>query len=191
MNPCALFRHRFFDLRDELKDLYRNNDALYQEYDFSNFNEDNRLYFKHQKLEILKFKDAMGGKIIHSILALKSKLYSIPMGDKQKLSANGTTKYAQSLKHSVFYRLLAKYALLRTLNCTVNYKKQKFLPYQPQKYRCCFDDRRYLLPNGVDTLLITAWEKMQCFGKLVGDIEWGNNVLSEKKNKKEKDIHPN
>ena len=40
----------------ELEDLYEDlnkNDAIYQEYDFSNYNEDNQLYSKHQKLETL------------------------------------------------------------------------------------------------------------------------------------------
>ena len=50
------------------------------------------MYNKHQNLETLKFKDEMGGKVLHSFIALKSKLYSISMGDKQKLSAKGTTK---------------------------------------------------------------------------------------------------
>ena len=58
----------------------------------------------------------MGGKIIHSIIAFKSKLFSNSMEDmedKQKLSAKGTTKYAQkSLKHPVFFRILAGDALL-------------------------------------------------------------------------------
>ena len=81
----------------ESEDLYKNlnnNDAFYQEYDFSNYYEDMRLHSKLQKLEALKFEDEMG-EIIHSVIALKSRLYPISMGDKQKLSAKGTTKYAE------------------------------------------------------------------------------------------------
>ena len=81
----------------ESDDLYgdlKNNQVINQEYDFSIYAENNPLYNKHRKLETLKYKDEMGGKIILSIIALKSKLYSISMGDKQKLSAKGTTKYA-------------------------------------------------------------------------------------------------
>ena len=66
----------------ESEDMYEdlnNNDAIYQEYDFSNYNEYNWLYSKHQKLEKLKFEDEMGGEIIHTIIALKSKLYSISL----------------------------------------------------------------------------------------------------------------
>ena len=111
----------------ESHDLYedlKNNQAINQEYVFSNYAEDNPLYNKHQKLETLKFKDEMGGKIIHSIIALKSKMYSISMGDKQKLSAKGTTKYAQkSLKHSVFYRILTKDALLKNIKLYNKFRK--------------------------------------------------------------------
>ena len=72
----------------EWEDFYqdlKNKDAFFQEYDFSKYNEDNRLLSKHQKLETLKFKNEMDGKILHGAIALKSKLYSISMGDKQKL----------------------------------------------------------------------------------------------------------
>ena len=63
----------------ELEDLYdhlEKNDAIYQEYDFSNYSEDNKLYSKHQKPETLKFKDEMGGKVIHSVNGLKAKLFN-------------------------------------------------------------------------------------------------------------------
>ena len=97
---------------------------VYPEFDFSNYNEDSHLFSKHQKPETSKFKDEVGGKIIHSIVALKSKLYSISIGDHQKISAEGITKHAQkSLQHCVFLRILAKETLLRTLNYTINSDK--------------------------------------------------------------------
>ena len=54
---------------------------------FFNYKETNWLHSKHQKLEELKFEDEMGRRIIDSVLALKSKLYSISMGEEQKLPA--------------------------------------------------------------------------------------------------------
>ena len=88
---------------DDLCEDLRNKRAVNQEYDFSSYAEDNPFYNKHQKLETLKYKDEMGDKIKHSIIALKSKLFSNSMGDKQNLSAKATTRYAQkSLKYSVF-----------------------------------------------------------------------------------------
>ena len=155
---------------DDLYEDLKNNQAINKEYDFSNYAEDNPLYDKHQKLETLKFKDEMGGKIIHSIIALKSKLYSISVGDKQKLSAKRTTKYAhKSLKHSVFNRSLTKDALLRTLNYKINSEKHKNFTLQSSKISLsCFDDKRYILPNGVDTLPYGLW----ILHEVSGDIEW-------------------
>ena len=104
------------------------------------------------------------------------------MGDKQKLSAKGTTNYAQkSLKHSVFYRILTKDALLRTLNYTINSEKHT-LPTSKISLSC-FDDKRCILPNGVDTLLYGHWTLHEdvMFREVSGDIEWGNEVLQEKK----------
>ena len=39
----------------------------------------------------------MGENILHSVIAPKAKLYSMSMGDKKKLSAKGTSKYAQKV----------------------------------------------------------------------------------------------
>ena len=178
---------------DDLYEDLKNNQAINQECDFSIYAEDNPLYNKHQKLETIKFKDEMGSKIIHSIIALKSKLYSISMGDEQKLSAKGTTRYAQkSLKHSVFYRILTKDALLRTLNYTINSERHKICSLQTSKISLsCFDDKRYILPNGVDTLPYGHWTLHEdvMFREVSGDIEWGNEVLQEKKN--EEGVQPN
>ena len=177
---------------DDLYEDLKNNQAVNQEYDFSNYAEDNPLYNKHQKLETLKFKDEMGGKIIHSIIALKSKLYSVSMGDKQKRSAKGTTKYAQKSLHSVFYRILTKDSLLRTLNYTINSERRKIFTLQTSQISLsCFDDKRYILPNGVDTLPYGHWTLHEdvIIREVSGDIEWGNEVLQEKKN--EEGVQPN
>ena len=70
-----------------------------------------------KKLGTFMFKDEVGEKILNSVIALKSKLYSSSMGENKKLSAKGTIKYVQkSLKRSVFVRSLAKDLVLRTLN---------------------------------------------------------------------------
>ena len=178
----------------ESEDLYedlKNNQAINQEYDFSKYAEDNPPYNKHQKLKTLKFKDEMGGKVIHSI-ALKSKLYSISMGDKQKLWAKGTTKYAKSLKHSAFHRIVTKDALLRRLNCTINSEKHKTLTLQTSKISLsCFDVKRYILPNGVDTSPYGHWTLHEdvMFREVNGDFEGGNEVLQEKK--KWEGVQPN
>ena len=129
-------------------------DAIHQEYDFSNYNKDNRLYSKHRKLEAFKFKDEMRGKIKHNIVALKSEFSSISMGNKRKLPGKGTTKSEQkSLKHSALVRILAKSALLETLNYTKSSEKQNLFTLQTMKTSLsCFDEERFFLPNAVDTL---------------------------------------
>ena len=131
----------------ESEDLYadlKQNEQVHPEFDFSNYKEDNQLYSKHQKLETVKFKDEVGGKIIQSIVALKSKLYSIAMGYQQKISAKGNTKHAQkNLQHSVFYRILEKETLLRTLNYTIKSERHNLFTLQTTKLSpSCFDDKR-------------------------------------------------
>ena len=170
----------------ESEDLYENlreNKQVYPEFDFSNYNENSQLFSKHQKLETLKFKDEVGGKIIHSIVALKSKLYSIAMGDHQKLSAKGTTKHAQkSLQHSVFFRILAKETLLRTLNYTINSDKHNLFTLQTTKISLsCFDDKRYIMPNGVDTLPFGHYSLRDdvVLREISADDHWGEEEQEE------------
>ena len=129
-------------------------------------------------METLKFKDEVGGKIIHSIVALKSKLYSIAMGDQQKISAKGTTKHAQkNLQHSVFYRILEKETLLRTLNYTINSERHNLFTLQTTKISLsCFDDKRYIMPNGVDTLPFGHYSLRDdvIFREIGADCDWGD-----------------
>ncbi|MEO1764424.1 MAG: hypothetical protein AAFR83_21250 [Cyanobacteria bacterium J06629_18] len=141
----------------ESEDLYENlreNKQVYPEFDFSNYNENSQLFSKHQKLETLKFKDEVGGKIIHSIVALKSKLYSIASDCGQKVSAKGTTKYGQQkCTHDAFHRILAKETILRTLNYTINSEKHKLFTLKTTKISLsCFDDKRFIQFDGINTL---------------------------------------
>ena len=110
-NSSPLFLHRFLVDEIELEQLYedfKNHDSIYQEYDFPNYIEHNQLNSKHQKREKLKFKDGMAGQITHSIIALKSKLYLISIGDKQKLCKRNHQIAQNSLKDSVFFQTVAK-----------------------------------------------------------------------------------
>ena len=74
--------------KNESQVLYENlreNNQVYPQFDFSNYNEDDQLLSKHQKPANLKLKDEGSGKIIHSNLALMSKSFSITMADQQKV----------------------------------------------------------------------------------------------------------
>ena len=117
------------------------------------------------------------------------------MGDKQKLSAEGTTKKAQkSLKHPVFFRILAIDALLRFLNYTKNCQKHTVFTLQTKKMSLsCFDDKQYVLLNGVGALPFGHYSLREdaMFRDVCGDIEWGNDVLREKRQKDDEDLHPN
>ena len=80
----------------ESDDLYKNLkeiESIYNDFNFSNYREDNQLYSKNQKLETLKFEDELGGNIVHSFIALKSKLYSIAKDDTQKMDNFGEGHY--------------------------------------------------------------------------------------------------
>ena len=92
----------------------------------------------------------------------------------------------------MFNRILTKDALLRTLNYTNNSEKHEIFTLQTSKISLSwFDDKRYILPNGVDTLPYGHWTLQEdvIFREVTGDTEWGNEVLLEKK--KEESVEPN
>ena len=92
---------------------------------FSNLNEDNRLPSKHQKIKTLDLKDIVDENMIQNIFALKS---------------NQIKSLKKSLKHPVFFQILARDALFRTLNNTINCEKHDLLTLQATKISLsCFD----------------------------------------------------
>ena len=130
----------------------------------------------------------MSGKKIHRIVALKSKLFSVSLGDKQKISAKLKTESTKkTLKHPVFFRIFAQSALLR--NCG---KHNIFTIQTTQVSLSCSDGKQYNLVNGVGTIPFGHYSLREDarLRQVSGDIEWGDNVRREKKKKEEDNMHP-
>lgn len=64
----------------ECEDLYKEleeNTELQNEFDFSNYARESKLFSEHNKMETLKFKDELGGEVMEEFVCLKPKMYSI------------------------------------------------------------------------------------------------------------------
>ena len=103
------------------------------------------------KKVIAKMKDEYGGAIIDQFIGLKSKMYSIK---KINDSESSTTKGVNIAREfNEFEDILFNKKVIRHKMKRMESKKHKIGTYEIDKISLsCFDDKRYVLDDGVNTL---------------------------------------
>ena len=96
-------------------------------------------------------KDEYGGKLIKIFIGLKSKMYSIlDENDNEKSTNKG---YNAFIEFKEFYDTLFQKKILRDKMRGVISKNHNVGTYEANKISLsCFDDKRYILRNGINTL---------------------------------------
>ena len=122
-------------------------------FDFSNYLKGSRFYDDSKKKVIGKMKDEMGGKVISKFVRLRSKMYSlITVDNEEKIRAKGLTKKL-GLRHGEFYDVLFDKKVVTHNMKRIQAKKHRLGTYDICKVSLsCFDDKRYLLDDGVNGL---------------------------------------
>ena len=138
----------------QIKGVYNVYDEIFSDrflFDFSSYSMGSRFYDVRNKKVIGKMKDEMGGKVISGFIGLKSKMYSlITVDDEEKIRAKGVNV---KLKHNEFYDVSFNNKVVRHNMKRIQAKKQKLGSYDVRKVSLsCFDYKRYVLDNGVDSL---------------------------------------
>ena len=128
------------------KEFYKCKDL----FDFSNYAKYSMFYDDTNKNVIGKMKDEYGGVNIDQFFGLKSKMYSIK---KINGSESSTTKGVNiatefnEFKDAFFNKKVIRHNMKR-----IQAKKHKIGTYEINKiYLSCFDDKRYILDDGVNT----------------------------------------
>ena len=120
-------------------------------FDFSNYSKDSTFYDDTNKKVIGKMKDEYGGVIIDQFIGLKSKMYSI-----KKINGieSSTTKGVNiATEFNEFKDVLFNKKVIRHKMKRIQAKKHKIGTYEIDKISLsCFDDKRYVLDDGVNTL---------------------------------------
>ncbi len=143
----------------ETEDVYKDMAEDSKIYDTSDYPKDHHLYSVVNKKVIGKFKDESNGNIIDEFVGLRSKMYSYRMfkdpeekhqrlkGVSKDVVENEIThkRYKECLLTSCFEHKVDIYSL-RSYNHNIYTIKQK------KTGLCAFDDKRYILENGQDTL---------------------------------------
>ena len=96
-------------------------------------------------------KDEYGGKSILKLVGLKSRMWSILDGsNNEKSTSKGLNAFIESQE---FYDTLFKKKILRHTLRRIESKNHNLGTYETNKrFLSCFDDKRYVLKNGINTL---------------------------------------
>jgi hypothetical protein len=150
----------------ELKtdDVYEDFERIGKEqdcWDNSDYPKDSPYYSDHNKKVIGKFKDEAGGVPIIEFVRLRSKMYSyVKENGKGGMTAKGVKKYVirNKLTHENFKDVIGTKGRMRHNMNTIRSTKHTIGTYEMRKVTLsCFDDKRYLLEDGVTSYAYGNW----------------------------------
>ena len=122
-------------------------------FDFSNYSKNSKFFNETNKKVIGKMKDEFGGLIVTEFVGLKSKMYSMKKIDgKECNTAKGVSITTEFNK---FKDVLFNKKVIRRKMKRIQSKKHKLGTYEIDKISLsCFDNKRYVLDDGVVTSCI-------------------------------------
>ena len=131
-------------------DMYENRDL----FDTSDYNKDHFLFSTENKKVIGKMKDECAGRVIEEFVGLKSKMYSLLFNGKEKKTAKGIKRSEiKKLRHAIYrHCLFNKDTIVCNMNRIQSYNHQLYSMSMTKVGLSPFDDKRYVLNNGFDTL---------------------------------------
>ena len=117
-------------------------------FDLSNFLVSSKYYCSDNKKVLGKMKDEYGGKSILKFVGLKSKTYSVlDESNNEKITSRGHNGF---IGFQEFYNTLFKKKILRHTMKRIGSKNHNLGTYETNKRSLsCFDDKRYILENGI------------------------------------------
>ena len=135
-----------------------NSDSVYEQcfkdrylFDFSGYSKDSDYYDISKKKVLGRMKDEFNGVKITEFVNLKSKMYSlISVDDKEVNKAKGIIKkiWQKEYLDVLFNKKVVRHGMKR-----IQSKLREIGTYDVFKISLsCFDDKRYVLDNGIDTL---------------------------------------
>ena len=140
------------EAEDVYKDFWKNKDR----FDNSDYPEDSPYFSKTNKKVIGKFKDEAAGVSICEFVGLRSKMYSY-IKDNQKggKTAKGIKKniIKDKITHENYKETLFDKKQMYHKMKTIRSEKHELNSYEINKVSLsCYDDKRFILKNGVTTL---------------------------------------
>ncbi len=139
----------------QTEDIYQDWKENKEYFDFSNYDVNHNLFNTDNKKVIGKMKDETAGIPIKEFVGLQSKMYSMTYGDIEKKTAKGISKVtiAKDLRHQQYKDCLFQDNLNYAQNRSIrSYDHQLFTIKLNKIGLSPYDDKRYVLENGIDTV---------------------------------------
>ena len=139
----------FYELHQ--KNSYKKMCKYNELFDLSSFPVSSKYCCSDNKKVVGKMKDEYSGKSILNFVGLKSKVYSIlDESNSQKSTNKGDNAF---IEFQEFHNTLFKKKILRHTMRGIKSKNDIIGTYETNKISLsCFDDKRYILKNGINTL---------------------------------------
>ena len=120
-------------------------------FDLSNYPKSSKYFCSNNKKVLGKMIDEHGRKSIAKFVGLKSKMYSIlDESNNEKSTNKGHNAF---IEFQEFHDTLFKKKILRHTMREIKPKNHHLGTYETNKRSLsCFDDKRYVLKNGINTL---------------------------------------
>ena len=139
----------------EAEDVYQDfwNDK--DKFDNSDYPESSSYYYNANKKVIGKFKDEAAGMPIREFIGLQSKMYSyVKDNHKEERTAKGIKKniIKNDINYENYRQTLFSEEQIHHKMKTIRSKNHQLGSYEINKVSLsCFDDKRYILENGIDS----------------------------------------
>ena len=139
----------------ETKDVYEDFWSDKHLFDFSGYDKSSKYWDDNNKKVIGKFKDETDGLPIVEFVWLRSKMYSFERrGGESVNKANGVQKsvVSKGISHEDYRDTLLGCGQMRHEMTTIRSDRHRLSTCEVSKISLsCFDDKRYILPSGVDS----------------------------------------
>ena len=120
-------------------------------FDFSNYSKDSGFFDETNRKVIVKMKDEFDEVIVDEFVGLKSKIYSIKKIYGKE--CNTTKGVSIAIEFNKFKNVLFRKKIILHKMKRIQSKKYKLGTYEMNKISLsCFDNKRYMLDDGIRTL---------------------------------------
>ena len=135
-------------------DIYQDMKEDSIHFDTSDYAKDHFLHSNENKKVLGKMKDECAGTVVKEFVGLRPKMYSMLYGEKEKKTAKGVGRsYMRDVKHSMYVKcLMENQPTTAHFNVIRSYVHQVFSEHVTKVALSPFDDKRYVLDDGVSTL---------------------------------------
>ena len=135
-------------------DIYSDMKEDHTLFDFSDYPEDHPLHSTNNKKVLGKMKDETASIPIKEFVGLRSKMYSLLVGDKEKKTAKGIKKSVirKDLSHAAYRDVLLQEEVTRSTMNLIRSSRHKLFSITCNKLALSsYDDKRYVLEDKFST----------------------------------------